>query len=264
MRNEHKIKTMKKITILSTLFLVVSLNIVKAQVNNGNYPKMIKVDGGSFIMGTVGERGNLNEMPGHEVILNTYYISETPVTVAQYRTFCRATGRPMPEAPSWGWQDNHPIVHVNWFDAVAYTDWMAETKDANYRLPTEAEWEYAAKGGKNGKDIKYDGSRSLDLYGWYGENSGGKTHSVGTKKPNELGIYDMIGNVWEWCTDWYDDDYYSISPKNNPKGPASGSDRVMRGGSWDPPEYQSNVKYRNYENPDDRLDDFGFRVVRSE
>ncbi len=136
--------------------------------------------------------------------------------------------------------------------------------DANgYRLPTEAEWEYAARGGNQSQGYTYSGGNNLDDVAWYGYNSGSVTHEVGTKQPNELGIYDMSGNVWEWCNDWYDGNYYSNSPIYNPKGPSSGSRRVRRGGGWSREPNCCRVADRDYDFPTSSYGDLGFRIARS-
>ena len=248
---------MKKQTI-TLLLILLGFTCTFAQT----YPEMITVEGGNFTMGDTEMEGDVSEQPIHQVTLKTFKIAKTETTVAQWKAFCNATGRSMPETPSWGWIDSHPIVNVNHSDAMAYCDWLAEKMDADYRLPTEAEWEYAARGGKLSKGTKYSGGRSLDNAGWYEANSNSKTHTVATKNPNELGIYDMSGNVWEWCKDWYGD--YSASAQTNPKGATSGSGRVLRGGSWYFSAAPCRVAFRYYYDPSDRYDDYGFRVVLSQ
>ena len=174
-----------------------------------------------------------------------------------------------------------PVESVTWYDAVEYCNRLSKKEgltpcysgsgdnitcnwNANgYRLPTEAEWEYAAKGGINKDDYKYSGSNNFDEVAWYYENSGVMTHDVGTKKANSLGIYDMSGNVWEWCWDWFDEDYYSRSPRNNPTGAASGSSRVFRGGGCGSDADRASVSGRGINRPSHRHFSRGFRVVRS-
>jgi len=177
--------------------------------------------------------------------------------------------------------DDHPVTCVSWYDAVAYCNWKSQTEgmtpcyyesgssttcnfSANgYRLPTEAEWEYAARGGANSRGYTYSGSNSVDDVAWYTNNSGNKTHPVGQKKANEMGLYDMSGNVWEWCNDWYDSNYYGSSPGQNPRGPSSGSSRVLRGGSWfNEPRYLR-CAHRSWFNPGYGDNRFGFRCVRT-
>ncbi|MBR3766219.1 MAG: SUMF1/EgtB/PvdO family nonheme iron enzyme, partial [Muribaculaceae bacterium] len=132
-----------------------------------------------------------------------------------------------------------------------------------FRLPTEAEWEYAARGGNKSKGYKYSGSNTIGDVAWYNSNSSAMTHQVGTKAPNELGLYDMSGNVWECCSDWHDENYYSSSPSNNPTGPTSGSYRVDRGGSWGNNARSCRVSYRDRSTPDYRDCYYGFRLVCS-
>ncbi len=247
---------MKKL--ITLLLILLGFNINFAQI----YPEMISVEGGTFIMGDTEMDGEQDEQPSHQVTLKTFKIAKTETTVAQWKAFCQATGRTMPEAPSWGWIDSHPIVKVNYEDATAYCDWLAEKMDADYRLPTEAEWEYAARGGKLSKGTKYSGGRSLDNAGWYEANSNGKTHAVATKNPNELGIYDMSGNAWEWCKDWYGD--YITTTQTNPKGSTSGSTRVIRGGSWYFSAARCRVAGRDEGSSSSRYDGGGFRVVLSQ
>lgn len=182
---------------------------------------MVFVKGSVFNMGsTVFE----NEMPIHEVELDDFYIGRYEVTVKQYREFCEATGRDMPKEPMWGWNDQHPIVGVTWDDASQYAEW------AGKRLPTEAEWEYAARGGLSSQNFTYAGANYAEVVGWFEQNSVEMVQPVGLKRPNELGTYDMSGNVWEWCFDHYG--RYQQQRQKNPKGVPQGLNRCIRGGSW--------------------------------
>ena len=227
-----------------------------------SYPEMITVEGGTFTMGDTEAEGGSDEQPTHEVTLKTFKIAKTQTTVAQYRAYCNAAGIKMPDPPSWGWTDNLPIVNVSWNDAVAYCDWLSDKTGNMYRLPTEAEWEYAARGGKLSKGYKYSGGQSMPGVGWFAENSNSQTQAVAQKRPNELGLYDMSGNVWEWCKDWYG--AYTANPQTNPKGAATGSRRVLRGGGWYYTAANCRVAYRNSLTPDYRFYDNGFRVVSPE
>ena len=212
-------------------------------------------------MGDQWSVGESNEQPTHLISLDEFYIGKTEVTVAQYRKYSRETGVSMPEEPAWGWKDKDPIVNVNWYDAIDYCDWLSEKLDLNITLPTEAQWEYAARGGNLSKEYKYSGARSPVTTCWYVNNSGYKVNTVATKKPNELGLYDMSGNVWEWCLDWYDSEYYKYSTRENPRGPASGLAKVLRGGSWyDDPSY-CRVARRLPNRPEYLYLNRGFRVA---
>jgi formylglycine-generating enzyme required for sulfatase activity len=182
---------------------------------------------GTFMMGcSPGDNECLDvEGPPHPVtITNGFWIGQTEVTVGAYKRFAAATGRQMPPAPGFnrGWaNDNMPIVNLSWDDAREYCTW------AGGRLPTEAEWEYAARGGS--KEARYG---DIDEIAWYSNNSGGQTHDVAQKRANGFGLFDVLGNVWEWVNDWNDDKYYQSSPSQDPTGPTSGQARVLRGGSW--------------------------------
>ncbi len=242
---------------LLTITLTLIIGITLSQTT----PEFIKVEGGTFTMGDVLGLGDEDEQPPHEVTVSTFSITKTEITVAQYREYCNSTGVSMPETPSWGWYGNNPIVNVSWHDAIGYADWLSDKLDMNIRLPYEAEWEYAARGGSKSKGYKCSGANSAGNAGWYEANSGGKPHNVATKKANEMGLYDMSGNVYEWCMDKYDGNYYSSSPKNNPRGPSTGANRVRRGGSW-----HSNAPYCRSANrfnisPDYRHYLMGFRLV---
>ena len=158
--------------------------------------------------------------------------------------------------------DNLPVENVSWKDCQEFLSKLNNTTGKTFRLPTEAEWEYAARGGKKSRGYQYSGSSNLSDVAWYEDNSGNKTHDVGSKQANELGIYDMSGNVWEWCQDKYGK--YSSSSQTNPTGANSGSKRVIRGGSWEIIDWgcRSSCRYGN--TPDDRGNSFGLRLVFSE
>ncbi len=179
-------------------------------------PGMAFVVGGTFQMGS--NSGSSDEQPVHTVTVSSFYMDKTEVTQAEYR---KVMGK---NPSSFRGCDDCPVEMVKWHDANEYA------KKVGKRLPTEAEWEYAARGGNKSKGYKYSGSNDLNAVGWYDNNSDRKSHPVAQKQPNELGLYDMSGNVWEWCSDMYSDSYYRSSPKNDPQGPNSGSSRVLRGG----------------------------------
>jgi formylglycine-generating enzyme required for sulfatase activity len=214
---------------------------------------MVLVPAGEFIMGNPDGVGSEGEHPQRKVFLDDYYIYKYEVTVAQYRKFCEATGRAMPEEPWWKWHDAHPIVNVTWFDASAYAAW------AGASLPTEAQWEKVARGTD---DRTYVWGNTFSKI--YSHNSDGKTSAVGLypKGVSPFGAMDMAGNVWEWCADWYDPDYYKNAPLKNPTGPLTGTNRVLRGGSWalNVSEY-FRLTYRNRCMPEGKYGDFGFRCV---
>ena len=192
---------------------------------NGIKYNMVWVDGGTFRMGATSEQGSeiSDEKPVHSVTLSGYYIGKTEVTQALWKAV-------MGINPSRFKGDYLPVENVSWDDCQEFIRKLNSMTGQNFRLPTEAEWEFACRGGNNSRGYKYSGSNYIDNVAWYDGNSGKKTHPVATKSPNELGIYDMSGNVWEWCADWYGD--YSSGRQTNPKGPYGGSGRVNRGGSW--------------------------------
>ena len=233
------------------------------------------VEGGTFQMGSTD--GNLDEKPLHQVTVSSFYMNRYEVTQKEWREV-------MGSSPSRFSGDNLPVEQVTWFDAVKYCNRRSEKDglkpvyringtsvtadwDANgYRLPTEAEWEYAARGGNASNGYLYAGSDNADEVAWYevswyDDNSGDKTHPVGEKAPNELGLYDMSGNVWEWCWDWYG--AYPSGSQSDPGGSASGSYRVIRGSSW---FYCANFlrsACRYYNGPDISNGNLGFRLVRT-
>ncbi len=209
---------------------------------NGVSFKMVGVEGGTFTMGATEEQGSdaySNEKTTHEVTLSSFSIGETEVTQALWQAV-------MGNNPSYLTGDlNCPVEMVSWNDCQTFITKLNEMTGKNFRLPTEAEWEYAARGGNLSQGYKYAGSNTIGDVAWYDGNSGSTTHPVGTKAPNELGLYDMSGNVYEWCQDWYGG--YSSSPSTNPTGPTSGSDRVCRGGGWSIEARHCRVSFRiNY------------------
>lgn len=220
--------------------------------------KMVKVEGGTYEMGATIEQGKDaydSEHPKHKVTLSSFEISEAPITVAQFRDYCDATGKKMPTAPSWGWIDNHPIVNVSWYDADNYARWKG------CRLPTEAEWEFAARGGILSKHYKYSGGNTPDEIGWFADNTGQTgTRPVRAKKPNELGLYDMSGNVYEWCNDWKDE--YTPEDQVNPKGPEEGIIKASKGGSWHSSTRSLRISNRDDDPPEFYSHNVGFRIAR--
>lgn len=233
-------------------------NIISIPVKNGISIDMVRVEAGTFMMGATSEMQNPwdNEKPVHQVTLtNDYYIGKYEVTQALWWAV-------MGSNPSNFKGENHPVKNVSWNDCHDFIRMLNILTGKHFRLPTEAEWEYAARGGRKSKGYQYSGSNSLSDIAWYADNSGSTTHAVGTKEPNELGIYDMSGNVWEWCQDWYDS--YTSSSQTNPTGAASGSRRVFRGGSW--LYYAGSCRSSNrYDvTPDYRSNNLGFRLVLSE
>ena len=188
---------------------------------------MVWVEGGTFRMGATSEQGSdaySDEKPVHSVTLSSFYIGKTEVTQALWKAV-------MGSKQSYFKGDNLPVERVSWNDCQVFIRKLNSMTGQNFHLPTEAEWEFACRGGNNSRGYKYSGSNYIDNVAWYKDNSGNKTHPVATKLPNELGIYDMSGNVCEWCSDWMGD--YSSGAQTNPKGPYDGSYRVLRGGSWD-------------------------------
>jgi len=305
----------KSILVLLILLPLILSNFFALGMDRKEEPEMVIVKAGYFLMGD--EIGDLWEgtRPVHRVELTyDYWIGKYPVTFSEYDAFCEATERPPANDQGWGREDR-PVVNVTWRDAVAFCNWLSVkeglqpayneagelldfmgkvttdiTKVEGYRLPTEAEWEYAASGGHQNipgtPRFLFSGSNEIDEVAWYFENSGeeliftgtpltvdysshgaakiqGKsTQPVGQKKPNELGIYDMSGNVWEWCHDRFG--YYSEEEKINPIGAEEGHVRVMRGGSWIFGANDCRVGNRLYRPPHERIFRLGFRLARTD
>ncbi len=254
---------------------------------------MVRIERGQFMMGDSVER------PVHPVRLDSFWLANAPVTWWQYALYLFAIQQ-APElegkAASWGLKGDHPAYQIDWYEAVAYCNWLSEQMgltpaheidrdhpdpgnlsehdqkrwtvrlldDATgFRLPTEAEWEYACRAGTTTQYSFGDNEKELVDYGWFGDNSGGQTQPVRVKLPNQWGLYDMHGNVWEWCQDWYDEQYYQNSPMSNPTGPPQGACRVSRGGSWDRSTGGCRSAYRDGGDPEARNIYRGFRLARS-
>jgi formylglycine-generating enzyme required for sulfatase activity len=217
---------------------------------------MIKVEAGSFIMGCTSEQGGDcygDESPYHRVtITQDYYIGKFEVTQELWEAV-------MGSNPSNWKAFDRPVENVSWNVVQEFCAELSRMTGKRFRLPTEAEWEYAARGGKKSTNAKYSGSSSVSNVAWYTDNSGSQTHPVGKLRPNELGIYDMSGNVWEWCQDWYGN--YSSASQTDPQGPSSGSYRVLRGGSWNFIAGDCRVSRRSELAPGIRFDSIGFRLV---
>ena len=228
--------------------------------------EMTLIPAGSFEMGDHFSEGEKDELPVHKVNLDAFYMDTHEVTVGQFKQFINQTGYDWSPPVGDMWDavarlspgDDYPMVYVNWNDATAYAEW------AGKRLPTEAEWEYAARGGVVGQ--RYPSGDDITRNDANYKGAGGRdkwdttTALVGSFEANGYGLHDMVGNVWEWCQDWYDENYYSNSPANNPPGPETGSDRVSRGGGW---AYDSDYLRLadRYNYPNDRYSTYGFRCV---
>jgi sulfatase modifying factor 1 len=237
--------------------------------HNTKYENMVYIPGGTFRMGS---KFNKDELPKHNVTIDGFYLDKFEVSVKQFREFCKATGYPMPKQPYWN-NETHPVVNVQWAGAAAYAKWKGK------RLPTEAEWEYAARVGDRQLyyawgNIKPQRRRGANIADeailaekrnwkiWKGYNDGFVyTAPVGSFYPNQYGLFDMTGNVCEWTADWYQADYYAKSPKNNPKGPAQGTHKVLRSGSWNMGPRKVLTTKRFYFRPDVELNYVGFRCA---
>jgi sulfatase modifying factor 1 len=276
------------VLVLTNLFLTFPSQAQK----KANFPcknvfdsHMIKVEGGRFQMGTKDKNFVVykDEIKQHEVTISSFEISKYEITVCQWKQFVKETKSKMPQKPTWEWKENYPINQITWEEAISFCNWLSKKEklqpayskngpnyvcDFNtngYRLPTEAEWEYAAKGGKLAQKTKYSGSDNPDEVSWNKTNSNNTPHTVGTKLPNKLGLYDMSGNVWEWCWDWYNKDFYKMKTQNtkNPIGPEMGEKRIVRGGSWDSVADGLRPENRLSTYPNKTHSFYGVRLARS-
>jgi len=223
-------------------------------------PKLALIPAGRFLMGS--DVGQENERPVHRVWVDTFYLAACQVTHTEYARFVQATGTPAPSL----WNDSHfnhpeqPVVAVSWFEAVKYCEWLSELTGRKHRLPTEAEWECAARGGVEGKLFPWgdDPPQSLPDYDLRWKTG---PEPVARHSPNAFGLYDICENAHEWCSDWYRADYYSVSPERNPQGPQTGERRASRGGSWRHHIKVSRCAARSSIPPDLKYADYGFRVA---
>ena len=229
----------------------------KTYTVNGVTFKMVAVEGGTFTMGATSEQGSDaedDEKPAHQVTLSDYWIGETEVTEGLWTAVMGSN----PSLYKKG--DIYPVEYVTWNDCQTFISKLNALTGETFRLPTEAEWEFAARGGTMSRGYKYSGSNTLSDVAWYYDNSGSAKHPVATKAANELGLYDMSGNVWEWCQDWYGS--YSGAAQTDPTGPIAGSLRVCRGGSWSDRAELCVVSYRGIDVPSFRSSSIGLRLAR--
>ncbi len=241
--------------------------------------KFVLVEGGTFKMGT-DKPVEPHEGPVHSVTVKSFYLAKTETTFEDYDKFLYETQHDTLPYGTWG-RGKQPAMYVSWTDAVAYCNWLSQKEKISkyylindsevkiidtakgYRLPTEAEWEFAARGGNKSKGTVFAGSDVINEAGWFTGNSEGKSHVVAQKISNELGLYDMTGNLWEWVWDWHDGNYYQSSPADDPRGPATGSYRVMRGGAWYNYGNYATVYTRQNHHVGFRQNSVGFRVART-
>ena len=284
--NWKNVSLSENVEIKSKLNTEVFVNFIKKEVDitmekdqetesyykDDNIDRMVFVQGGTFQMGST--NGGSDEKPVHTVTIDDFYIGKYEVTQKEWKEI-------MGNNPSNFKGDNLPVEQVSWYDVVDFCNIKSEAEgltrcysgsgenitcnfNANgYRLPTEAEWEYSARGGNKSKGYnKYSGSNNIDNVAWYKDNSSSQTHPVGQKKPNELGIYDISGNVWEWCWDWFDSNYYSKSSTRNPTGTSCGTSRVLRGGGRRNKAGNCRVAKRGDDDPAYSCNHYGFRFSR--
>ncbi len=268
--------------IITILIIAILLALQGEIVSSTTNPEMVFISGGTFQMDS-------NDGIDYNVTVSDFYMSKYEITNEEYCCFLNDYGLNNVKNGEYRGQDmidfsecwnaekcriiqsgaeysvesgysEYPVICVTWYGANEYCKWLSEKTGKTYRLATEAEWEYAAGGGsKHQKYAGTDDENSLSSYAWYNINGSNKTHKVGTKSPNEFGLYDMSGNVWEWCNDWYA--AYPLYSKTNPKGPSSGSKRVYRGGSWNYSAFHCRVSMRGTSSPSYYNNFLGFRVV---
>ncbi len=286
---------MRKYYLVTAILCLLSVSGFSQQKKNGSTVKAAKtqakrapidttrfvlVEGGTFDMGT-DKTIESGEGPPHNVTVKSFWLAKTETTFEDYDKFCFDTKRDTMGSAGWG-RGKQPAIYVSWNDAIAYCNWLSGKEKLSkcylidstggvkyldtakgYRLPTEAEWEFAARGGNKAKGHIYAGSDNIDEVEWYGANSGQRAHPVAQKAPNELGLYDMDGNVWEWLWDIYSSSYYKVSPSDNPEGPEAGPYRVMRGGAFYNDIRYARVFTRQNSYVVFRQNSVGFRIART-
>ena len=232
--------------------------------------KMVFVQGGTFQMGD--ENGSEDQRPVHSVKVSDFYIGEFEVTQELWKavmgtSIIQQRDKACTKWSTYGVGAHYPMYYVNYYEVTEFCNRLNKLlrkklpSSYQFALPTEAQWEYAARGGNKTKSCKYAGSNIILDVAYYKDNSDKSTQQVGTKQPNELGVFDMSGNVWEWCADWYDKNYYIVSPTQNPRGASSGSFRVLRGGDWRSYATECQVSHRNCDSPGNYDERYGFRIV---
>ncbi|MDR0294856.1 MAG: formylglycine-generating enzyme family protein [Prevotellaceae bacterium] len=271
---------MKRISIVFFFLLLIAVTCQTIRQTNQDarssnlvlqsiFDNMVYVEGGTFMMGCTTEQESDcfdNEKPAHQVSVSSFNISKYVVTQRQWNEVMRTTLRQQRDLANPSWDlisegDDYPMYYVSWEEVQQFIAKLNYMTGNFYRLPTEAEWEYAARGGNKSTDYKYAGSNIEEEVAWLDINSSNRMHPVGGKRPNELGLYDMSGNVWEWCYDWFGS--YRASVQANPAGPSSGANRVLRGGSWNRGAKHCCVSSRHNYGPGFRYNDVGFRLVLS-
>ncbi|HUI30615.1 MAG TPA: formylglycine-generating enzyme family protein [Candidatus Acidoferrales bacterium] len=256
-----------------TVILCIALITISSCTRNSSSPigavpensiGMVYVTGGTFQMGS--NSGYSDQRPVHSVTLSNFYIGKYIVTQKEWRDVVQwkqgSSTSPLMPDPSYFKGDNLPVEQVDWNEVQTWISYLNEKEGTtNYRLPTEAEWEYAARGGNRTKGYVFSGSDNADDVAWHDSNAGGRTHAVGTKLPNELGIYDMSGDVWEWCSDFYGGPYSNKS-QYDPTGATNGESRILRGGSWSNINSVCVCTFRYPDYPINRYAVYGFRIAK--
>lgn len=240
---------------------------VKVFEVNGVVFRMTYIKGGSFTMGATSEHRTEafdDELPTHQVTLKSFYMAQTEVTQSLWKAVMGESCTPTADTMRrWneknGLGDYYPAYYVSWDDCKSFIARLNSVTGERFSMPTEAQWEYAARGGKFRKSFRYSGGDTIDEVAWYYNNSGNALHPVASKYPNSLGLYDMTGSVWEWCSDWYAP--YQGSSQTNPAGPSSGEERVNRGGGWKDFQRSCHISTRSANSPDESYPDLGLRLV---